>query len=332
MNILRTIITSIAVSAALPLSSALADPIPLNGLAATVNGMPVTKHEVRFHLRPVIGQLRTKYPRLGEQYFREAKKAQDEVLDQLIDEKLVLSKLEELDAKLPDMVIDEEVKRIVREIFNGNEAAFRENLQQSGMNLRSFRESQREKILVQVFRQQQFKEVAPATDEEIAAHFKERRHELRDRAQDKISFRKIFIPAQDPGNPAATIEEQLDLAEKLAAEIRDGADFAETAIQHSADAFAEDGGLQEDVVRPDLEVGFGDIVFEVPENQMVGPLKDPQGFTIVKVLKKSHGPAPGLDKQMKERMRQEVEIKKRSARYEEWLKLLKRSAMIKRNI
>ncbi len=35
---------------------------------------------------------------------------------------------------------------------------------------------------------------------------------------------------------------------------------------------------------------------------------------------------------MKERMRSEVEIEKRAARYDEWIQLIKRSAMIKRNI
>jgi hypothetical protein len=35
---------------------------------------------------------------------------------------------------------------------------------------------------------------------------------------------------------------------------------------------------------------------------------------------------------MRERMRTEVEIEKRSGRYEEWIELLKRTAMIKRKI
>lgn len=323
----------IAVSAAFPAGAA----IELNGIAAKVNGKAITTHEVRFHLAPTLGQLRTKYPRLGEQFVKAAKEAQSEVLEQLIKNKLVLSELEKLGAKLPDIVIDEEINRIIREVFNGNEEAFRDNLKKSGMTRRAFRESQREKILVQAFRQQQFKDVPPATDAEIKAHFEERRHELRDRSQDRITFRKIFIPALDRDNPAATPDEQLALAEKLATDVKNGTDFAETAMAHSAGAFAADGGLWEGdegmgVPRPDLEVGFGDIVFDTPEGEILGPLKDPQGFTIVQILKKTYGPAPPFDKKMKERMRSEVEIEKRAARYDEWIQLIKRSAMIKRNI
>ena len=311
---------------ALPLSAA----IPLNRIAATVNGKAITSMEVRFHLGPMVGALRTKYPRQGAQFRKALQEAHDKVLEQLIDNKLVLSKLEELDAKLPEAVIIEEENRIIREVFNGNEKEFRNSLKQSGMNRRQFRESQKEKILVQAFRQQQFKDVAPATDEEIQKRWRERRHELRDRSRDKITFRKIYIPANDPDDPAATVEDQLALAEKLARDVKGGANFAQTAITHSAGAFAADGGMWKDTERTDLEVGFGDIVFDTAPGRIVGPLKDTRGFTIVQVVKKNYGPAPPFDKKMKERMRSEVEIEKRSARYDEWLGLLKRTAMIKR--
>jgi parvulin-like peptidyl-prolyl isomerase len=155
---------------------------------------------------------------------------------------------------------------------------------------------------------------------------------LRDRSKDKLTFRKIYILAVDKDNPAATKEEQFALAEKLAAQIKGGADFATTAIANSAGAFASEGGLWEDTLRPDLEVGFGDIVFDAAIGSVVGPLRDRLGFTIVKVLKKSHGPSHAFTKEMRERMRTEVEIEKRSSRFEEWIKLLKRTAMIERKL
>ncbi|NIP92494.1 MAG: hypothetical protein GWO24_03080, partial [Akkermansiaceae bacterium] len=279
---------------ALPLSAA----IELNSIAATVNGKAITSKEVAFHLAPTIGLLRAKYPRQGDQFRKALKEARDKVLERLIDNKLVLSKLEELDAKLPEQVIIEEENRIIREVFNGSEKEFRKNLEQSGMNRRQFRESQKEKILVQAFRQQQFKDVAPATQSEITARYRERRQDLRDRSKDRITFRKIYIPASDPENPAATPETQLALSEQLASQVRSGADFAETVIANSAGAFASEGGLWEDTERLDLEVGFADIVFDTPEGEIVGPLKDRRGFTIVKVLKKNYGPSPPLDKQM----------------------------------
>ena len=91
----------------------------------------ITKKEVALLLAPTVGLLQAKYPRRGEQFEKEFKKAQNDVLDGLIENQLVLSRLEENGARIPDHVIDEEVNRIIREVFDGNEAEFRDNLQAS---------------------------------------------------------------------------------------------------------------------------------------------------------------------------------------------------------
>lgn len=317
------------IALALPLT---ASPVPLNKIAAIVNGKTITLREVQAHLAPSANLLLTRYPRRGEQFIKALTEARDKVLEQLIEDKLVLSKLEDLDANIPDHLVKQEVDRIVRENFNGKESEFRSYLKKSNVTRRDFEKTQKEKILVQVFRQQQFKDVAPATDAEIKARFRKRAQELRDRSKDKITFRKIYIPAADNDNPAATPLEQLDKAEKLAVRAKKGEEFAQIAIKESAGAFASQGGLWEDTLRTDLEVGFGDIVFDAPNGQIIGPLKDRIGFTIVMVAKKNHGPAPAFDKEMRERMRTEVEIEKRSGRYQEWIELLKRTAMIKRKL
>ena len=306
--------------------------VELTGIAAKVNGRVITKREVFFHLAPTIGMLRARYPRMGEQFQKEFKKAQDEVLEQLIENQLVLSRLEDGGAQIPDHVIDEEVNRIIREVFKGDEKEFRKHLSETGMTRRDFRESQRKAILVQAFKSQQFKDVPPATPKEVRARFNKRKDDLRERSEDEITFQKIFIPAVDQANPTATPDDQLALAEDLAKQIREGADFDEIAKQHSAGAFADNGGHWKDTPRLDLDAGFGDIIFDAPKDEVVGPLKDPRGFTIVKVLGIKKGPSPPFDQKMRDRMRQEVEIEKRSERYQNWLLLLKRGAMVERKI
>ena len=76
---------------------------------------------------------------------------------------------------------------------------------------------------------------------------------------------------------------------------------------------------------------FAEVIFDAAEDTIVGPLKDPAGFMIVKVTKKNFGPIPPLS-EVRDRMRQEVEIEKRSARYKKWIETLKRNSMIDRRI
>lgn len=306
--------------------------IELNGIAAKVNGRVVTKKEVAFHMAPQVALLQAKYPGRGERYREELKKAQDATLEGLIENKIVLTELEGKGARLPDYVIDEEIQRIKREMFNGREADFRKSLESSGMTMRSYRESQKEKMLIQAFRQQQFRDVAPATSEEIGAHYRKRREAIRDRSKDTIEYQKIFIPAVNDSRPGATPEDNLAFAETLAGQIREGADFAELAGEHSADAFADEGGIWPETSRLDLSPAFAEILFEAPLDEIVGPIEDGKaGFTIARILKRSLGPPPPLSK-IKDRMRKEVEIEKRSGRYRSWIEILKRSAMIERRI
>lgn len=320
---LPTVFASILLSATL--SSAA--PIPLNGFAATVNGQVITTKEVDLYLAPTLALLRAKYPGRGKDYDKEFNTAQDDVLEKLIENKLVLSELDRRGADLPDHVIDGEVKRIITEIFNGNEAEFRKSLMESGMTMRGFKESQKEKILIQAFRAQQFNDVAPATPGEIEKHYKARRLKLRDRTKDKITYKKIFIRAVDGPTP----EDQLALTEELATKLKGGDDFDAFAKKYSAGAFADKGGLWENQPRTDLSPGFAEVIFEAPENKIIGPLEATAGFTIVKVLSKDLGPYPPLS-EVRERMQQEVKIEKRSERYKKWITTLKRNAMIKRLI
>ena len=312
-----------------PLTAA---PVPLLKTAATVNGKMISTREVEQQLAPTISSLLAKYPRRGEKFQRAFAEAREEVLEELIEHKLVLSNLEERKLQIPEYIVKQDVERFVRINFDGDEQEFRKYLQSTRMTRREFERSQQEKILVQSFKREQFKDVAPATESEILSRFKQRAADLRDQTEDKITFRKIYIPAINQENPVATPQEQLALAEKLAEEVRGGADFAATAETHSSGAFADKGGLWQDTLRSDLEVGFADIIFEASKGDIVGPLKDRVGFTIVKIVKISPGPAPALDTEMRERMRKEVEMEKRSARYDEWIKMLKRTAIIRRNI
>jgi peptidyl-prolyl cis-trans isomerase SurA len=312
-------------------SPLIAAPVPLLRTAATVNGKMITTREVEQQLAPTVSMLLAKYPRRGDKFREAFVEARNEVLDELIEHKLVLSSLEEKNLQIPEYLVKQDVERFIRINFSGNQDEFRKYLKSIRMTRREFEKSQQEKILVQSFKRQQFKDVAPATDSEIKERYQKRSSDLRDRSKDVITFRKIYIPSIDQDNPVATQEDQLALAEKLAAEVKGGADFSSVAKSHSAGAFADKGGLWEDTLRSDLEVGFADIVFDSPEGTIVGPIKDRVGFTIVQVVKISTGPLPPFDAEMRERMRSEVEIEKRSGRYDEWIKMLKRNAIIRRN-
>lgn len=306
----------------------------VNGIAAKVNGKAITKSELNFRLAPIYAQLAAQFPRRGAEFERLVLENREKLLQELIDRAIILYEFKELEKKgaaLPDNVVDREVKRQVQANFNGDESKFEEELKRARMTRDGYRRMTREQLIVQAMRAEHFSDSAPPSPVEVNAEYNEMKDKLRDTSKDKITFHKIFLPRNDVQNPLATPDSQLDLAEKLARDIRAGADIAELAKLHSRDAFADEGGLQEELPRIDLQPEFAVAIFDKGSGEVVGPLEDPAGFTIVKIGKIFPGPTPPLS-EVKELIEERVRTKKNSATYEKWIEGKRRTAMIEKKI
>lgn len=305
-----------------------AGPIEVNGIAAKVNGRVITKNQVSFMLAPTYAQIVAQFPRRGPQFEVKFKEAKAGIIQELVDRQIILDEFKQLGAFIKPNLIDDEIKRQVRDLYNGDEVKFREELKRSRLTMEGYREMTKEKMVVQSMRAQQFADAPPPLPNEIQKEYNEIKPTLRDVTKDVITFQKIFIPAGDPVDPTITPEAQLALAEDLAKQLGEGKDFAELAKANSKDAFAEVGGLQENVPRTDLSAEFAAIIFDAPVGKIVGPLLDRQGFTIVKPIKIDLGPSPPLDDKIRPMIEERVRRKKTSEQYERWIESKRKRAMI----
>lgn len=307
--------------------------VEVNAIAAKVNGRVVTKNEVSFLLSPVRSYLTAKYPRETSEYRKELKEAKDKVLEELIERELVIHEFKEMQATIPDHIIESEIRRKIHSDFNGSDSQFRNELKNQGISYEKFKDLTRRKLIVQAMRAQQFSDIAPPTPSELRKEYNKLAPKIRDTSKDKCDFEKMYIPMIDPDNLAATPESQLKLAEDLVKQLNEGADFAELAKKHSKDAFAEDGGKQEDIARVDLSPGIAMMIFETPENTILGPLKDGRGYHIIRCTKQKLGPTPPLsDSKVRKLVESNVRREKSSARYDRWIARIKSNAMIDRNM
>jgi peptidyl-prolyl cis-trans isomerase SurA len=327
LAILSTALFSATVAAQLAPPKRPSGPVEVNGIAGKVNGRVITNNQISFMLAPVFGQLATQYPRRGPQFEAKFNEAKSNIIQELVDRQIILDEFKQLGAYIKPNLIDDEVKRQIRELYNGDEVKFREELKRSRLTMEGYRTMTKEKMVVQSMRAQQFSDAPPPLPNEIQKEYNEIKASLRDVSKDVISFQKIFIPASDPENPLATPETQLVLAEDLAKQLADGKDFAELAKAHSKDAFFESGGIQNDVPRPDLSPEFAAILFESPVGKVVGPMMDPQGFTLVKPIKIVFGPSPPLGG-VRDMVEERVRKKKTSQQYERWITAKRKRAMI----
>lgn len=92
---------------------------------------------------------------------------------------------------------------------------------------------------------------------------------------------------------SSTPEVQLNLAELIAKEIKSkNATFEEMAKRYSKDLYAEKGGDWPVTERSTLSPESAAIIFGAQPGEIIGPLVDSTGFTIVLVEKKELAPPP----------------------------------------
>jgi peptidyl-prolyl cis-trans isomerase SurA len=303
-------------------------PIEVNGIAAKVNGRVITKNEVSFMLAPIYAQLVSQFPRRGAEFDRQFKIARDGVVQELIDRQIILDEFKQLGASIKNNLIEDEVKRQIRELFNGDTVKFQQELKRSRLTMDGYRKITKEKMIVQAMRANQFSDAPPPLPNEIQNEYEATKMTLRDTTKDRISFQKIFIPRADPQNPLSAPESQLALIEDLAKQVNQGKDFGELAKTHSRDAFAAQGGVQKNVPRPDLAPEFAAVIFESKTGQLVGPIQDASGFTIVIPTQIDYGPCPPLDGKVREMIEERVSRKKTHAQYERWIESRRKRSMI----
>jgi peptidyl-prolyl cis-trans isomerase SurA len=73
------------------------------------------------------------------------------------------------------------------------------------------------------------------------------------------------------------------------------------------------------------------IIFAGKDGDVVGPLEDPVGFTIVKITKINQGPYPPLS-EVREMIEERVKTKKNATTYEKWISNKRKSAMIEKKL
>lgn len=303
----------------------------VNRIAATVNGRPITSSEVRARLAPYFRELMLLYPRQGPRFNSELVAAKKAVLNDLIERELVLSDFETKGYVIKEDQVEDEISRRILMMHNGDRRAFLNSLRQSGMNYTEYRESVRKEITVSAMRGMRYERGIPPTPDEIKAEYDETSADYRDIMKDKITYSKIFIPAVDPEDPMMSPDARYELAANLRKEIEDGKiSFAEAARKYSRDAHAEDGGKWPTLQRDDLAVEFANVVFAAQPGQLVGPLLDPAGFTLVKVHSKNLAAAPSLETaEVKQKVDDAVRRKKSEQRYRQWVDRLRDKAVIR---
>jgi len=213
---------------------------------------------------------------------------QRQVVDALIEERVILTHARENGGKVDDVELDRAVQAVAAQNQLSVEQ-LRERLAAEGIDLARFRANLRDQLLVERTREREVYQRIRLTDSDVEDYLERQR--LAAAADAPLNLAQILVAVPD-GAVEAVVAERRRAAEAALARVRAGEPFEVVARQVSEDAQREQGG--EIGARPASRLP--DLFVEAARTLKVGevtsvPVRSGAGFHVLKVLSRADASA-----------------------------------------
>ena len=243
-------------------------------IVAQVNDDIITLSELNRHLAEIRDQAKSQFT--GEQLEQEIKRAEKEALEELILEKLMIQKANELGFNANvDVQVSAAIQKIMAENKIKDAEEFERALAQQGLSLPAFRERIRKRIitgsLINEFVYSRITLLSP----EIERYYKDHSQEFS--TPEEVSLSEIVIPIE--GDAAETETRANEVHKRLS----EGEPFATMASQFSKGATASKGGSIGSYVTAKLHPDIATAIASVNEGETTRVMKTKEGYVIYRV-------------------------------------------------
>ena len=295
----------------------------VDGVAATVNGEVVTMSEVAKIVDTQEMIMKRIYPPGSPILKQKVAEVEKQALQDLIDRVLVLQEFKKMGGTIRPQIIDDAVRRIIRERFDDDRDKFLSELRKFGMGLPEFKELEEKKLIVQIMRTRESRKAGISTPNELDEFYKKNKKALY-REKDYVKLRMITFGKVGPDGT-----EQKPLAEDVRRKlVEEGADFATMAKSYSQDSRAEDGGDWDWIEGETLRKDLSEIAFGLKENQVSQIIEDDRSLRIMMVEAKRYGATKPF-KEVKEDVERRVLLEKRKEAVGRWMGRLRKKSNIR---
>ncbi len=263
-----------------------APPVPsargerVDGVAATVNDEVILQSEVDEQVYLFLVQNNLRPDSAGVAQLRR------EVIDRLIDEKVIVSEAKRQNVTVNDAEIEKNVTEAISDARKrlGSEAAFQEELRREGLteeDLRNrYRDDVRRQLLANQLLRARLENKGELTPAEAERYFTEHPNEFPKRPS-AIHVQLILIPVEP--DSSAWVEARKE-AQAVLARVRKGEPFSRLAQELSDDTgTSKNGGDLGWFKRGTLDSTFEEAAFKLPAGQVSGPVRTPFGIHLIKV-------------------------------------------------
>jgi peptidyl-prolyl cis-trans isomerase SurA len=268
-------------SITLPAQGSTSDATPRQAdfIVAVVNSEPVTNNEVRARMARAEAQLAQQGGAMPPRDLLAR-----EVLERIILERVQLQQAKEAGIKVDDFAVSQAEQGVARQNSMSVDELYR-RLGRDGMGKERFREELRNQLLLQRLREREVEARVKVSDLDIDQYLREQQAGT-DATAMEINLGHVLVLVPENASPAEVAARQAR-AQRAADKVRAGEDFAAVAREFSdapeGQRNAGQLGLRPADRYPEL---FVNSTLGLAVGSIVGPVRSPAGFHVLKVIER----------------------------------------------
>jgi peptidyl-prolyl cis-trans isomerase SurA len=321
MKLLQTAYPWMAVCAATLMFFSPASAEIQNRVVAIVNNELVTLYELDRRIRELTGLSSDELKERSEETYIETRR---KVLDDLIDQKIALEKIKELEIEVPPEEVDQAIER-VKEDNNLTQEGLIAKLKERGTTYESYRKSIQTELERMRLINYEVQSKIILRDEDIEKYYREHLSEFT--GDGKVRLALIFLKQTDPSDK----DEARNLAQKaqdILSMIEKGEDFGKLAKKFSSGPGAGEDGDLGMFKLSELNPEMAEQIKGLSSGDVSKPIIRPDGIRIIKVVEKEEVGVKSLE-QVRNSIQSILYREELERRYSAWISELRKKAYTK---
>jgi len=292
-----------------------------NRVVAIVNADVVTLYELHTRMKELTGMAPETFKRKSEGQYLETRR---KILEMLIEEKIAIEKIRELDIKVQPKEVDATIEKVKTD-NNLTQEDLVAALKEQGQTYDEYRKMLKTELERIRMINYEVKSKIIIREEELKEYYDEHQDEFS--TQGKVHLAMIFLKQEDPADPEES-RELKEKARKIIQKIKAGEDFDKLAKEFSNGPGANEGGDLGVFKISELNEEMAATVKDLSSGEVGNPIIGPNGIQIIKVVEKDKGGEKSFD-QVKNSISSTLYRKKLDQAYSAWIKDLREKAYVK---
>ena len=243
------------------------------------------------------------FPAAGTPEFAQLRNA---IVTSLVEQARFEIAAEELDITITDEELDERLDELKEQFFEGDEEAYKAELEKQGLTEEQVLKDLRTRMLSEKIFEEITSEVE-VTDEDIQAYYEENKAQFEQPASREV--RHILVKTQARANQ---IHRQLE----------NGADFAKLAKEFSEDPASAEQGGNFTAQKGATVAPFDEVAFELETGELSDPVKTQFGWHVIEAVADAEDAAMQELAEVEEQISTTLLEEKKNARINEWVQQL----------